>query len=317
MHLIRRADALLSSDVERYAGIHRMEKQLEVMTPQQKGTNLEDAVRLIEQTILNSKPGFKEFPFLIETKKIFVSDGVRHEIDVYVEIDLGHGYKSVFIFECKNWIDPVGKNELIIFSEKIRATNSQKGYFAAIKFTKDAINQAAKDERIELLEIVSGNSVLLSFPDFHSIERDQSKAHTNANFIKRGTKKTDNKYQPLQPDECKIELNGTPIDLTQYINKKSSEIIEERINNEPTHKLPEGVYNYEYNETIFYEPNSLTVQGFDIERIELDITFPIVVTRPRIKYAFEVGQRGKVISYESTTTKGHTIGIAFIETKDA
>jgi len=291
-----------------------MAEQEKKITPYQKGSHLEDAVRLIEQTILNSKPGLKEFPFLIETKKIFVADGVRHEIDVYVEIDLGHGYKSVFIFECKNWKDPVGKNELIIFSEKLKITNAQKGYFTAKKLTKDAINQATKDNRIELLEITADNSIILSFPDFHSIERDQSKVHTNANFIKRGTSNEKIESQPISPDDCKVELDGESIDLTMYINKKSSEIIESRINNEPTHRLPEGVYNYEYNETLFYEPGSLIVQGLDIERIELNITFQIIVTRPKIKYAFEVGQRGKVISYESKTSKGHTIGIAFIQT---
>ena len=218
-------------------------KQFKKITPQQKGTNLEYAVRLIEQTILNSKPGLKEYPFSIETRKIFVADGVRHEIDVYVEIDLGHGYKSVFIFECKNWKDPVGKNELIVFSEKLKITSAQKGYFIAKKFTKDAVNQVAKDERIELLEVSADNSILLSFPDFHSIERDQSKVHTNANFMKRGTKGKENiEYQPISPDDCKIELDGKSIDLSKYINEKSSEIIESRINKEPTHRLPEGVY---------------------------------------------------------------------------
>lgn len=285
----------------------------EKITPQQKGTHLEDAVRLIEQTILNSKPGLKEFPFLIETKKILVADGVRHEIDVYVEIDLGHGYKSVFIFECKNWENPVGKNDLIIFSEKLKITKAQKGYFTAKKLTKDAINQAAKDNRIELLEVVADNSILLSFPDFHSIERDQSKVHTNAEFIKRGAIKENIEFQPISPDDCNTELDGNLIDLTKYINEKSREIIEFRLNKEPTHRLPEGVYNYEYNETLFYEPGSLMLQGVDIERLELNITFPIIVTRPKIKYAFEVGQRGKVISYESTTSKGHTLGIAFIQ----
>lgn len=291
-----------------------MAKEDDKITPHQKGSHLEDAVRLIEQTILNSKPGLKEFPFLIETKKIFVADGVRHEIDIYVEIDLGHGYKSVFIFECKNWKDPVGKNELIIFSEKLKITNAQKGYFTAKKLTKDAINQAAKDNRIELLEIITDNSIILSFPDFHSIERDQSKVHTNVNLIKRGTRNEKIESQPISPDDCNVELDGESIDLTKYINKNSSEIIESRINNEPTNRLPEGVYNYEYNETLFYETGSLIVQGFDIERIELNITFPLIVTRPKIKYAFEVGQRGKVISYEGKTSKGHTFGIAFIKT---
>jgi hypothetical protein len=292
-----------------------MVKQDEKITPQQKGTHLEDAVRLIEQTILNSKPGLKEFPFSIETRKIFVADGVRHEIDVYVEIDLGHGYKSIFIFECKNWKDPVGKNELIIFSEKLKITNAQKGYFATKQFTRDAENQAAKDERIELLEVTADTSILLSFPDFHSIERDQSKIHINADFIKRGTARENIEYQPISPDDCKVELDGTSINLTKYINEKSSKVIEGRINNEPTHRLPEGVYNYEYNETLFYEPGSFIAKGFDIERLELNITFPMIVTRPKIKYAFEVGQRGKVISYESTTSKGDTIGVAFIQTK--
>ena len=122
-------------------------------TAYQKGSELEEAVKLLEQTILKSKPGLKDAPFLIESKKIIVKNGVRNEIDVYVEIDLGHGYKSVFIFECKNWKDPVGKNDIIIFSEKIKLTNSQKGYFVAEKFTKDARNQAITDERIELLEL--------------------------------------------------------------------------------------------------------------------------------------------------------------------
>lgn len=284
------------------------------ITPQQKGDHLEDAVRLIEQTILNSKPGLKQFPFSIETKKIFVADEVRHEIDVYIQIDLGHGYKSIFIFECKNWNDPVGKNELIIFSEKLKITNAQKGYFIANKFSRYAVNQAAKDDRIEILKVTADNSILLSFPDFHSIERDHSKVHTNADFVKRGTKKDNAKFQPISPDYCKIDLNGESIELTNYLNEKTSEIIESRINKESTNRLPEGVYNYEYQETLFYEPGSLMVQGFDIERLELNITFPLIVSRPKIKYAFEVGHRGKVISYESTTSKGHTLGIAFIQT---
>lgn len=291
-----------------------MLKKDEKKTSQQKGTHLEDAVRLIEQTILNSKPGLKDFPFSIETKKIFVVEGVRHEIDVYVEIDLGHGYKSIFIFEFKNWKVPVGKNELIIFSEKLKITNAQKGYFVAKKITKDAVNQAAKDGRIELLEVTTDNTILLSFPDFHFIERDQSKVHTNANFLKRGACKKNIEYQPISPGDCKVELDGTSIDLTKYIHENSSKVIENRINNEPTNRLPEGVYNYEYNETLYYEPGSFIINGFDIERLELNITFPIIVTRPKIKYAFEVGRRGKVISYESTTSKGDTIGIAFIQT---
>ena len=283
------------------------------ITPQQKGDYLEDAVRLIEQTILSSKPALKDFPFLIETKKIFIVDGVRHEIDVYVEIDMGHGYNSIFIFECKNWKDPVGKNEIIIFSEKVKAIKAQKGYFVTSKFTKDAINQASQDNRIELLEVNDDNSILLSFPDFHTIERRDF--HANANFIKRGTKEGDLNYKPLMLDTCTAKLNGKEINLAEYLNKNSVKIIDDRLLHEPTYKLSEGIYDYEYNATLNFEPSTLMVNDVDIERIELRISFPLRVNRPKIKYMFDVDSRGMVITYESKISTGHKLYIAMIQTE--
>lgn len=283
------------------------------IAPQQKGNYLEDAVRLIEQTILASKPGLKDFPFFIEAKKIFVVDGVRHEIDVYVEIDMGHGYNSIYIFECKNWEKPVGKNEIIIFSEKVKATKAQKGYFVTAKFTQDAINQASQDNRIELLEVTNDNSILLSFPDFHTIERRDF--HANASFIKRGTKEGVINSKPLTLDTCNAKLNGEKVDLTEYLNKNSIKIIDDGLLQEPTYKLAEGIYDYEYNATLNFEPNTLIVNDVDIERIELSITFPLRVNRPKIKYMFDVGSRGKVISYESKISTGHKLDIALIQTK--
>jgi hypothetical protein len=58
--------------------------------------------------------------------------GVHYEIDIFVTIDLSNGYKSVFIFECKNWQEPVGKNEVIVLSEKIAGAQAQHGYSADI-----------------------------------------------------------------------------------------------------------------------------------------------------------------------------------------
>jgi hypothetical protein len=100
-------------------------------TPQQKGNSLEAAVAAIEALILATAPGLREKTFLIESKKIVKVDGVRHEIDIFVTIDLGQEYKSIFIFECKNWKDAVDKNEIIILSEKVRATAAAHGYLVA------------------------------------------------------------------------------------------------------------------------------------------------------------------------------------------
>ena len=117
----------------------------------QKGDDLEKAVHAIEDTILKIAPGFAEGTFRIESKRIISLEGVRHEIDLFVTAALPNGYQAVFVFECKNWADKVGKNEVIVFSEKVKAATAQKGFFVARAFTKDAKAQAAKDPRIQLL----------------------------------------------------------------------------------------------------------------------------------------------------------------------
>src|SRR6266487_6296745 len=130
---------------------------------QMKGDALEKAVQLIETYILGTNPATKEAIVTFEPKKIVVVDGVKHEIDIYITIDLGKGYESVFIFECKNWQEAVGKNEIIVFSEKIDAVQAQKGYFIAKKFGEYAQAQAKKDKRLELL---IASDALASLPPF-------------------------------------------------------------------------------------------------------------------------------------------------------
>ena len=76
---------------------------------------------------------------------------MRHEIDIYVTADLAPGYKSMSIFECKNWEEAVGKNEIIIFSEKIDASHATSSCFVAKSYTYDAVTQAKQDPRITLL----------------------------------------------------------------------------------------------------------------------------------------------------------------------
>ena len=120
-------------------------------TNQEKGNALEQAVEAIETAILRSFPGYTENTFRIESKKILTVGGVRHEIDIYVAVDLGNRYTAVFVFECKNWLEKTGKNEIIIFAEKVKVSNAQRGFFVAKSYPRDATAQAQVDPRIELL----------------------------------------------------------------------------------------------------------------------------------------------------------------------
>jgi hypothetical protein len=58
-------------------------------TPHAKGTSLELAVQAIETMILRESPSYSEKTFTIDTKKIVTVAGVRHEIDIWVSVDLG------------------------------------------------------------------------------------------------------------------------------------------------------------------------------------------------------------------------------------
>lgn len=116
-------------------------------TSREKGDALEVAVGAIEELILRNSSVRPVF----ERKKIINVGGVHHEIDLYVTIDAGAGYTSVFIFECKNWEKPVGKNEILIFSKKIIDARATKGFMVTKDFTTDATAAANQDPRIILM----------------------------------------------------------------------------------------------------------------------------------------------------------------------
>src|SRR5204863_5895400 len=94
----------------------------------QNGHALERAVRLIQEIILSLDPKLKGAECSIESNKIVNVSGVHHEIDVFVKTLPGSPYESTLIFECKDWKDPVGKNEVIILAEKVNAVGASRGF---------------------------------------------------------------------------------------------------------------------------------------------------------------------------------------------
>src|SRR5580704_17255961 len=106
-------------------------------TSKDKGDALEHAVKAIESVIRRSYSGLSENTLRIEAKKIVVVEGVHHEIDVHVTVDLGRSYSAIFIFEYKNWLgEKVGKNEIIVLAEKVKACGAQRGFFVAKSYTR-------------------------------------------------------------------------------------------------------------------------------------------------------------------------------------
>jgi Restriction endonuclease len=291
--------------VEHSLPLHTVYTCRALATPHEKGTALEAAVSAIESLILESSPAAKGKTCFIETRKRVESDGVQHEIDLHVTTEIAVGYRAIFIFECKNWKDKVDKNEIIVFSEKIRICSAQRGFFVAKSFTSDAIAQAQKDSRMILKTVTEHDpaSTILPFAFHYSF---QIPTAVTAGFRGRGGNHSI--HHKLELSNSVATLDGTLVDLLQLINLWATEAINDSMRTFPSGTMPDGVYPHSCQSERHFDSGQLVVNGIDIERVTLEIAFHIHIKHPVVISHFEVEGRGRVITIE-----GHTIGAASIE----
>ena len=280
-----------------------------VTTPAEKGNALEMAVAAIERHILATSPGLRENTFVIESKKIICVGGVHHEIDIFVSIDLGQGYKSVFIFECKNWKKSVGKSEVVEFTEKIDAAQAQHGYFVAKSFTKDARGQAKKDQRMTLLVAKEHDPTGMPVPlGFHGVNPELERVEVNF----RGQDSTGSEPSPIDIATAQAQLHGIAINLHEYVMKWAEETCNENMRTFPSGKLSEGVYDRTADSTREFAQGEFLLDGSDIKGATLSITFKVRVLRPAVISHFEVQSRGRVLSFAPVAFAGSTMQVRLI-----
>jgi hypothetical protein len=264
-----------------------------VATPYEKGNALETAVASIERYILDTSPHLREKPFRFESKKTINVGGVHHEIDIFVTIDLGTGYKSVFIFECKNWEESVGKNEIVIFAEKIDVTQAQHGYFVAKSFTKDAEAQAATNPRITLLKVSEHEASDVPVPfGFHT--NFITAEHAESTFYARGAPHS--RFDLVDLSTVTAKLMGNAIDLRQYLIKWAEEASQCHVLSFRSERARVGDYMRETESERKFAPGELTLDDRDIERARNSIRYKVTIVRPAVVSCFEVESRGRVVS---------------------
>ncbi len=268
---------------------------MSVMTSQEIGDALEEAVRLIEQTILHSTA--KDAIVTIEPKKVITVEGVKHEIDLYVTIDIGRGYESIYIFECKNWMRGVGKNSIIVFSEKIKVTKAQKGFFIAKRFGKHAIAQAKRDERMELL---TASIELDALPPFiascHIVNEVSSQTHLSFSVA---TSNPQGLVRHTDTNEIRVRLNNEELSYQEFTQRIHDITFHDAMQHEPTARFSEGIYSYDKTRTFIYQPGELFIDGMPCPVLEAHVTWEVQIIYPKIVVSqFDVQKRGRVITQE-------------------
>ena len=239
-------------------------------------------------------------------------DGVHHEIDVYVKVGAANIYGAVFIFEGKNWESPVGKNEIIVFAEKIDATVAQRGYFVAKEFTKDARAQAAKDPRITLLYATEHDPTNVPPPNGHHVTVPAGVTYSTA-FRVAGTPGT-KIVDVVRGSGTVVRLRGVDVLLSDYIMAWVDALYAERLLQFRTVDLAEGVHSMVEQDERLFGPGELAINGREMDHVRLDAAFSVEIIRPAVISDFEVATRGRVVRLATVKVRDVAIDTAYVTT---
>ena len=268
------------------------------------------AVIGIEHAILQEADNFHDKTFIIDSKKIVNVDGVHHEIDVWVEVQIADEYDPIYIFECKNWKTKVGKNDIIVFSKKIDVVGAAKGFFVATAFTADAEAQASLDQRVNLLladERWFDNPIEVPL---RIVCRQQPH---QATFAVRPRNVEGNKTRKVENPV--VIVNGRQMPADDYFQPLAREVIDATFAQFDDREKELGVYDLTGECTKDFAQSELVVDEIDIESIECEVQFKVKVFRPRIRSYFDVERRGRFHRAEDFDVDGCKVAIGFI-TKD-
>jgi hypothetical protein len=285
------------------------------MNSQDKGRALEDAAHAIEAAILRACPGYSQNTFLIERRKLVLVDGVRHEVDVWVRVDIADGYHAVFVFECKNVASPVDKNEVIVFSEKVKACGAQTGFFVAPQYTQFARAQANLDGRLVLLQVTESDPLLSSIPaQLHSVA-DESTQVSSLHLYSRGSEPTA-RSEPLNTSSAKARWRERDVPLMKALAEILAPEKQRMANSFPSSDLPTGSYVTTSNVKRSFRHGELAIDGVDIEQLEAEFSVTFRVVQPIVRSVFEVEGRGRAIVLEPMEVRnGISLQVTFAEVK--
>ncbi len=281
-----------------------------VISSANRGDVLEQAVRTIETAILRTLPAAGHSKLTIETKKIIVVEGVKHEIDVWVHVDPGGGYDTLVVFECKDWKKTVGKNEVIVLSEKLKASGAQHGYLVARKFSRYASAQAKLDRRIELLQFATDIPIWPTLLHIPGIIKDHRRTRVDVRL--KPSSRQDKESNPISTAvSVPAVLDGIEYpNLQDHLLTLVNTMIDERLAAEPTRDLPAGDYSYEIERAFHF--SSASINGMSIDGFELHISFMIELVRPPIISLFAVEQRGGIYTTEIFRAADQYVSMQYI-----
>lgn len=262
----------------------------------------------IQKTILESEPKYRGMAFSISRNELFNVGGVRHEIDVLVRVNPETDYEAKLLFECKNWNATVGKNEIIVLSEKINALSAARGFLVAQSFSSDAEAQARKDPRVKLVRCTTDFPSALSIELFHAL--------TELLTIEVYARVVGPDRIPAEPetlDHQEIWLfQGRPVVLGGIIGQHADHFYRERFKQEQSRLRLEGVHSGSAVGRIEFEPGELVCGNRIMEWVNLVCHYRVTNTLRRIRSKFDLHGYGRTYAFEQFEADGKSIEVIMV-----
>jgi len=188
-----------------------------------KGDTFEKLVKLIIESVLESDPKFKGQKFTVEMKVRDTTSGVPNEIDVLAVSSPNTDYESKFIYECKNWKRPVGKDVVQLLAKKVDDVRATRGFLVAKSITKHAKKQINAEPRLRYIRCAEDFlSPLCSMELLHTDHEVLPPSIT----VKWRTFSSGDTSMRLEPKKITCLLNGKPADFLNFVNSQIDEIAE-------------------------------------------------------------------------------------------
>lgn len=261
-----------------------------------KGRDLEQAVKFIQETILESSPNLKGTEFTIDTNVRDRSSGVLHEIDVLVKAHLNTDYEATWIFECKNWSKPVGKNAVIVLAAKVEALRASRGFLVAKSITSEAKAQLDQTKRLEFIRCSDDFlSPLISARLIHTVA-DPLPIVLQIKYC--GDSLPPPTLPSMNEKQMDCLLNGEPTNFLSYLQPHIDDLVREDMKKNMMKYNHEGAHWGQTSVQMCFWERELVIGGIGVEYITIPLFFFVKTSHSNIRSKFELEGQGRVYLFE-------------------
>lgn len=260
-----------------------------------KGRALEQAVKFIQEAILESSPEVAGKNFTIETNVREKFSGVTHEIDVLVRTNLKSDYEATWLFECKNWAVAVDKDVVTVLADKVETWNASKGFLVAKNITSGAEAQLRKHPRLGFIRCSEDFSGPLISVELTHIVTDPLPFTIKIHFRDR---LSTSELPPLDYSKMPCRRFGQPADFLQLIQDEVDKVTRKDLADRNNQYKHIGTHWGHPHALLDFQDRELELNGFTVDSIELPLVYFVIHARAKICSKFELEGKGRFISFE-------------------